>query len=138
MGRIRFYARMDKARFARLTHQVTEEAARRAAEKTRLRIIRSILVQGRVRTGDMARSIIIEPIVPYNPKRAGFKVGSNLFYYHYQNDGVRPFGPIKPGGVLVFIPKGGTHVVFARHVKGFPGGHFSEDAVRALRAKDFY
>lgn len=138
MGRIRFYARVDRNAFARLTHQVCEESARRAAEKTRLRIIQSIIVQGRVRTGNMARSIVIEPIVPYSPKRVGFKVGSNLFYYHYQNDGVRPFGPLKPGGVLVFTPKGASHVVFARWVKGFPGGHFSEAAVRGLRAKDFY
>ena len=115
--------------------QLESEATKKAADVTVDRIKRYIVQAGRVRTGRMLRSVRARK-VPGTSNPTMYRVTVDVPYYKYQNFGVRPF-TAKPGKFLVFTPKGGRGVVFAKKVKGFKGGHFSERARDALSLRDF-
>lgn len=111
----------------RLGSTMTLRAARAAQEEARWNIAK----HGRNRTGAMSQGIKIEKIGAMR-----YRVIATEPYSIFQEKGVRPFSA-KPGKFLVFMPKGGTSLVFAKRVKGFKGIHFMRDAMRSLRKEDF-
>jgi hypothetical protein len=119
----------------KLGDDVTTDMARRAAQRTKVRIQGYIRQQGRVRTGAMVRSIRTSPRRS-GPNRSAYSVTSGLPYTKFQNDGI---GPVvaRPGSVLRFKPKGSNVFIFRPRTRGFTGGHFFEKAQNAIRLTDF-
>lgn len=108
-----------------------DDAARRAAAKTRDEVKRNIVSQGRVDSGRMLGSI--------EEQRLGageYVVKSDLEYTIYQEKGIGPVVP-RSASVLVFKPKGSGAFVFAQRTKGFEGGKFFERASKRIRLRHF-
>lgn len=122
---------INHAAVARLGLLCADESASRAASISARRARRATWAAQRVKTGALARSYTSRKMT-----MAHYKVYSPLFYADYQEFGVGPFGP-KTAPRLVFVPKGGSHVVFAMHVRGFEGGHMLRTALGQLNVGDF-
>jgi hypothetical protein len=110
------------------------EACRRAASRTVTRVRQNIIASGRVNTGRMLGSVSARVAVP--GIRTTWKVSVNEPYTIYQEKGIGPV-TARPGGFLVFTPKGSSTVVFAKRTRGFEGAHFLEKALRDLRVRDY-
>lgn len=122
---------INPAAVAKLGLLCADESANRAASITARRARRATWAAQRVKTGALARSYTSRKMT-----MAHYKVYSPLFYADYQEWGVGPFGP-KTKPRLVFVPKGGSAVVFAKHVKGFPAGGMLHTALGQLNVGDF-
>jgi len=109
---------------------VTERRSR-AAEKGARAIQARARILAPKDTGRLAESIDVT-LERVTADTTVYEVGSTLYYAPYQNFGT---GPIyaKPGGVLVFTPKGGGAVVFTKRTRGVPATHFMEEAVRSTK-----
>lgn len=106
-------------------------AAHRAARVTKARVREEVIKAGRVETGALASSWEMTPRGP-----TGYVIWSPVPYMKHQEWGVGPFGP-RRASHLVFVPKGGSKPVFAKHVSGFKGAHMMEKALRRLSLRDF-
>lgn len=116
---------------ARLGLLCADESAQRAASISARRARRNTWAAQRIKTGALSRSYTSRKMA-----MAHYKVYSPLFYADYQEWGVRPFGP-KRAQYLRFVPKGGTQFVFAKWVRGFPGGHMLRNTLNQLNVGDF-
>lgn len=96
-----------------------------------MRVSEEVIRARRVRTGALASSWEMTQVGP-----AAYRIWSPVPYAKYQEWGVGPFGP-KTKSHLAFVPKGGTKVVFAKHVKGFKGAHMMQKALGRLSLRDF-
>jgi hypothetical protein len=69
----------------------------------------------------------------------GVRIGSSLDYALYVHEGTGIYGPRgrpilpKSGRFLVFTPRGGSKIVFAKSVRGTPGKPFLTEALAAAR-----
>jgi hypothetical protein len=133
---VRVTININDRRALRLVNTTTDECAKRAAHHAQRRAKAGIVAAGRVRTGAMLASIRVKKMRNPSPLSSSYRVGSDLKYTVYQERGVRAVHA-RPGGVLVFKPKGVNSFVFARSTKGFPGAHFMRDAVRSLTVSSF-
>lgn len=130
---IRF--KMYPVPYAALKNQTAREASIRGGESLKRRVQQQIRASGRVRTGDMIRSIQAEQPRSSN-YRTTVRVGSSLDYTDFQNRGIGPVRPVRAKR-LVFKPKGSSQFVFARQTRGFAGARFYEKALAQMRASDF-
>lgn len=122
--------RLFDPQVTRLLADKTNECARRAAEKTQQRA-RNYAPS---RTGELRRSIIIRG--RQGRDMATYTVGSPLKYAKWQNDGTGPIHA-RPGGVLVFSPKGGGGPIFRRSTRGVPATRFMNKAFDQITLADF-
>jgi hypothetical protein len=137
------YVRIDSLKLAAQTTAIARELARRAANRVALRARASIIGQGRYLTGAMMAGYVITDVTK-NPKKPTYRITNRVSYYAYQElgtprsaPGVGFIYPKKPGGRLVFTPKGATHPVFATRVRGVRPGEFLKRAAAATLLKDF-
>lgn len=116
--------------------QVSRESAQRAgriaAERARQNVIRA----GRVDTGAMRDSMAVREDRSSDMQNRRYWIGSDLHYTGFQEHGTRG-ATARPGGVLVFTPKGSSTKVFAKSVRGVTPAYFLRDAMRSMSAKDF-
>lgn len=114
-----------------------DNAAYRAAQRTRGRVISNIRALGRIRTGKMINGVQVRRSigagVPLSPR---YDIYSTAWYTPLQEDGTRAHGPVR-APFMVFTPKGSNAVVFARWVRGVTPGHFFRNALRDVNVADF-
>lgn len=127
--------RINQAAVATVVGPMIDRAAYRAAQKMRGRAIANIQRLGRIDTGAMVGRMQVRKAPSASATTARYTVSSTVPYAKFQEVGVRPFGP-RRARFLVFTPKGGGGVVFAKRVRGFPGGHFLRDALAQARPSD--
>lgn len=114
-----------------------DDAAYRAAQRTRGRVISNIRALGRIRTGKMINSVQVRRSIGASaPLNRRYDIYSSAWYTPLQEDGTRAHGPVR-APFMVFTPKGSNVVVFARWVRGVPPGHFFRDALRDVDPSDF-
>lgn len=120
---------VDSRKLARIMDREQRGAAQRGARQTQKRVRRNMVP--RTDTGAMSRSVKIK-------KQASgwYKIYSDLHYTIYQEKGIGPVTPVK-AKALRFKPKGSGKFVFAQRTRGFSGGHFFRNAMRALSIRDF-
>lgn len=122
---------IDYRRVERLFTETRHEAAERAARFARSEVRRNILLQDRVRSGEMLESV---KVVKRGP--TDFRVESDTGHTMFQEKGIGPVVPVK-AKALRFMPKGSGTFVFAARTKGFEGGRFFERASRSIRLRHF-
>jgi hypothetical protein len=113
---------------------ITDKAAYRAAQKMRGRVQKNIHAKGRVDTHAMVNGIQVRVLAKAG-LGAAYQVYSTATYTAFQEYGTRAHGP-RVAKVMVFTPKGGGGLVFAKWVRGVTPGHFFRDAMRDARAAD--
>lgn len=114
---------------------IAERAAYLAAQKARGHVISEIQKAGRIDTGRMIAGMQVRKVAS-GPLLRRFEVSSSAPYTMFQNDGTRAHGP-RRADFMVFSPKGGGGLVFAKWVKGVTGAHFMERGLARVRAADF-
>ncbi|QGJ92697.1 minor capsid protein [Microbacterium phage Megan] len=114
---------------------IAERAAYLAAQKARGYIISEIQAAGRVDTGRMIAGLQVRKVAS-GPLNRRFEVSSSAPYTMFQNDGTRAHGP-RRAEFMVFSPKGGGGIVFAKWVRGVTGAHFMEKGLARVRVADF-
>lgn len=134
MARVRL--KLNKQSINMQVGNMATQSARKAAERTKLRVQANIARKGRINTGKMHDGIRVRKLNSSRPMKPRFSVASHQPYTKYQESGVKPFGP-KRAQYLRFKPKHSSTYVFAKWVRGFPPGHFFRDALRSLSLKDF-
>ena len=117
------------------TDGVVGQAVRRAAGRVRDQAKANVTSAGRVRTGEMRRSIQSE--IASQPPRVIGRVVAPVAYAMYQHEGTS--GPIVPrrARVLRFRPAGARAYIFRPQVSGVEGTPFLTDALRRLSIRDF-
>jgi hypothetical protein len=81
-------------------------------------------------TGRLKTSIHVEQV--RRPEGVGVRVGSNIEHAAVHHEGHRALVPRRPGGVLVFRPRGGA-LVFTRRVRPVEGTSYLKRALPAAR-----
>jgi phage gpG-like protein len=81
-------------------------------------------------TGRLRASISVD-LVPSEGTLA-VRVGTNVEYAGVHHEGHGAIVPRRPGGVLVFRPRGGP-LVFTKHVRAVEGTEFIKEALPAAR-----
>ncbi|WKW87065.1 hypothetical protein SEA_NICOLE72_28 [Microbacterium phage Nicole72] len=114
---------------------IAERAAYLGAQKARGYVMSEIQKSGRVDTGRMIAGMQVRKVAS-GPLVRRFEVSSSAPYTLFQNAGTRAHGP-RSAEFMVFTPKGGGGVVFAKWVKGIQGAHFMEKGLARVRAADF-
>ena len=114
---------------------IAERAAYKGAQKARGYVMSEVRSAGRVDTGKMIAGMQVRTIAS-TPLERRFEVSSSAPYTMFQNAGTRAHGP-RTAKMLVFTPKGGSGVVFAKWVRGVTGAHFMEKGLARLRVSDF-
>lgn len=114
---------------------IAERAAYKAAQKARGHIISEIRAAGRVNTGKMIAGMQVRTVAS-KPLVRRFEVSSSAHYTMFQNAGTRAHGP-RRAEFMVFTPKGGSGLVFAKWVKGVTAARFMEKGLARVRASDF-
>ena len=110
---------------------MVDQAVQRASGRVRDRAKNIVRGAGRVDTGALVQSITSEPEGP-----ATYRVGTSLEYAVYQHEGPRAHGP-RRARMLRFVPKGGSQVVYARHVRGVTALPFLRQAAEQTSVVDF-
>jgi bacteriophage HK97-gp10 putative tail-component len=139
MGHVTVHHAYNAARMHAILQSPTGGLARdmlkrgvRVQTKARLNLQRP---PQRVDTGLLRASIGVQLIFFHG--YPAVRVGSNLEYARFVHDGTGIYGPrhhmITPltSKYLVFKPKGGSHLVFAKSVKGMRPNPFLADALSA-------
>jgi hypothetical protein len=92
----------------------------------------------RVDTGLVRSSIYVRPVT--SGGLPATQIGTGVKYARYVHDGTGIYGPRgapirprRPGGYLVFTPKGGRGKVFARQVRGMQPNPFLKNALSAAK-----
>lgn len=127
-------ARVSRSAAITVIGPIADRAAYNAAQKMRGRAISNIRSSGRVDSGRMIAGLQVRVV-----SRAGlgvaYQVYSSAPYTVYQEFGTRGHGP-RTANFMVFTPKGGGGVVFAKWVRGVTPALFMTRALQAARAAD--
>lgn len=129
MKRIRL--NIDSRKIAARMNILAAGAAQRSARVTQRRVRDNITASGRIRTGDMRRTIRVR-----KRAHARYDVYSELPYVLFQERGIGPVVPVR-AKALRFRPKGANYYVFAQRTRGFEGAFFFERARHAIQLQDF-
>lgn len=114
---------------------IAERAAYSAAQKARGYVISEIRSAGRIHTGKMIAGVQARKVAS-GPLTRSFEVSSSAPYTMFQNAGTRAHGP-RRAQFMVFTPKGGSGLVFAKWVRGVTAARFMEKGLARLRVSDF-
>jgi hypothetical protein len=126
---------IHRAQVISVVGPISERAAYKAAQKARGNVMSEIHAAGRIDTGRMVGGMQVRKIASRGLSRS-FEVSSSAPYTMFQNQGTRAHGP-RTKEFMVFTPKGGSGVVFAKWVRGVTGAHFMEKGLQRLRVQDF-
>lgn len=112
---------------------MANQAAYRAAQRTRGYVIAEIWAAGRVKTGAMIRGMQVRRVggSPLSPR---YEVSGSAPHTGFQNDGTRAHGPRR---AKVLAWQGPNGMVYARWVRGVTGAHFMEKGLAKVRVADF-
>lgn len=113
---------------------MADQAAYRAAQAMRGRAISNIRSSGRIDTGRMVAGLQVRRLTAVGGVVA-YAVYSDVPYAVYQEFGTAAHGP-KVADFMVFTPKGGGGVVFAKWVRGVTPAYFMTRALNAAKASD--
>lgn len=127
---------IDDAAVIRIVGPMAEQAAYRAAQKTRSRVIANINAQGRVQTGRMKNTVQVRKAETASALTKAYSIGSTAPYTDYQEFGTAAHGP-RRAKRLVFRVGGRGPLIFAKWVRGVTPGHFMRDAIRSLTVDDY-
>lgn len=127
--------RLDQGAIIQVVGKDIHASAKRAANVWLGRARSNLSAAGRMDTGKLYASLKVTDITA-NPMVPEFLVGSDLEYAIYQEKGTNG-ARARPGGFLVFTPKGSSKLVFAKKVRGFAGAHYLENAVAAASISDY-
>lgn len=114
---------------------IADKGAYRAATAMKGRVQSNIRRKGRINTGHMIESLQVRRLTTTRTYGAAYQVYSGAFYTRFQEFGTRAHGP-KVASVMVFTPKGGKGLVFAKWVRGVTPGNFFRDALREASPAD--
>lgn len=127
---------LDAARVRGEVGALALAAATRGAHVAAERAKINLAAKGRIDTGALQRDIRVDPTVIGPPLRPTFRVGTDLPYAVFQEEGTRAHGPVR-ARFLRFKPKGSSTFVFARWVRGITPAHYMRDALASMRPGDF-
>lgn len=136
MPRARVDLTLDQAAVQGTVGALARNCALKGAHVAAERAKVNLAAKGRIDTGALQRSIRVDPADVGGPLRPTFRVGTDLSYAVYQEEGTRPHGPVR-ARFLVFKPKGSSTFVFARWVRGVTPAHYMRDALTSMRPADF-
>lgn len=111
-----------------------DAAGYRAAQKMRGRVMANIHSSGRIDTGKMVQGMQVRTIARSGTAVA-YQIYSTAFYTVFQELGTKAHGP-KVAQAMVFTPKGGSGVVFAKWVRGVTPAYFMRNAYRDAKIAD--
>lgn len=133
MGRVRVSYNLGPSET--VIGEITDEAAYRAGQRIRGRVLSNIRGLGRVNTGEMIRGVQVRKTRAASlwPQ---YTVTSSARHTGWQEDGTRAHGPVR-ADFLVFQVRGSGPVIFAKWVRGVPPGHFMRRAMDAATPADF-
>ncbi len=126
---------LDRAKVDRVVGGHASDASLRAAAITRSRIQQNINALGRVDTGQMRDTLLLEAL-PLSGRKARWRIRSPKFYTMWQERGTQAHGPVRASR-LVFRIRGRGPLIFAKWVRGITPGLFFSRAMAALRPSDF-
>lgn len=121
---------------------LTDASAYRAAQNVRGRVLSNIRRSGRINTGRMIAETQARRVGRGEALVRTYEVASTarsrdgFNYPDAQENGTRGHGP-RTAAAMVFVPKGGSGVVFAKWVRGVTPGHFFRDAYASCTVTDF-
>lgn len=127
---------INRSAVIRVVGPKADQAAYRAAQTTRGRAVSNIRQLGRVDTGAMITNLQVRKAAESSPLDARYEVSSPVKHTRFQEFGTKAHGPAR-APFMVFTPKGGGRVVFAKWVRGVTAGRFLRNAIEALRTGDF-
>lgn len=127
---------LDSSAIARVVGPRAEQAAYRAGQRARGYAMSGIQSSGRIDTGRMINSLQVRREPGGDALVARYTISSPLFYTVFQEFGTRAHGPVR-APFLVFTPKGGSGVVFAKWVRGVTPALFMTNAVARVSVSDF-
>jgi hypothetical protein len=128
--------RINQAAVIRIVGARVNAAAERAAQAGAQRVRQNIIADGLINTGAMLRGVIVRPSPLSTPLRKRYEIVSTSRHTIFPEKGTRG-SQARPGGVLVFRPKGASGLVFAKRTRGVPAHHFMARAKAEIRRKDF-
>jgi len=127
---------IDHAAVIRIVGSRVNAAAKRAADAGAERVRQNIVADGLVNTGRMLKGVTVRESPSSTPLRRRYEIVSTAPYTKYPERGTKG-STARPGGVLVFKPKGSGTFVFAKHTRGVPAHHFMLRAKQSIRRTDF-
>ncbi len=126
---------LDQGAIIQVVGGAAHDSARRAANVWMGRARANLASSGRMDTGELYSSIHVTDITG-DPMRPEFIVSADAPHAMFQEQGTAG-ARARPGGFLVFKPKGSAKYVFAKKVRGISGVHFMANAVSAASLSDF-
>jgi hypothetical protein len=127
---------INQAAVVRVVGPQADQAAYRAAQRTRSRAVANINALGRTNTGLMKNSIRVRKDEASLALVKAYTVASTAPYTAYQEFGTRAHGP-RHRKMLAFQVRGRGPWVFAKFVRGVRPGQFMRNALKALTPKDY-
>lgn len=127
---------IDGAAVIRVVGPQAEQAAYRAAQRTRSRAVANINALGRVNTGAMKNSIRVRKGQSAEVMVKTYTVASTAPYTAFQEFGTKAHGP-RRAPFMVFRVRGKGPLIFARWVRGVTPGLFMTKAAKALTVRDY-
>lgn len=127
--------KMNPSGVVRVVGPAADAAAYRAAQRVRGYAMANIQRTGRIDTGRMIAGLQVRR-TSGTAIVSRYKVYSSAPYTIYQENGTRAHGP-RRAPFMVFVPKGGTQLVYARWVRGVTPAHFMRDAFERASVSDF-
>ena len=136
MASSRVSTRLYRSALASIAGDLSRRAAQNAARETARRARVNVIRAGRWDTGKLANSMTVEESPTSSPQRPRFRVRPNVPYAGFQEHGTRAHGPVR-APCMVFRPKGGGGLVFAKWVRGVTPARFMRQALDSIRTTDF-
>lgn len=142
MARAKVFFKLNQGAAISAIGPMVDQAAYRASQQMRGRVLANIYRLGRVNTAAMVRGMQARRTNPGSPLMARYEVSSTarserdgFNYPAAQELGTRAHGPVVASH-LVFQIRGRGPVIFAKWVRGVTPGRFMRDALAATRPSD--
>lgn len=134
MGSVKIKLHPNKVRL--VVGGQSQDSVQKAAKMAQTRARANIRQAGRIDTGELIQNIIISPSASSGSMRYLYDVTATAKHAIFNELGTKG-ATARPGGVLVFKPKGSSTFVFAKKTRGIRGIHFMRGAIQACRIEDF-
>jgi len=133
---------LDEGAAVKIIANMGNQAAYRMAQKLRSRVIGNMRAAGRIDSGKMIQQTQVRRDETTPKLVLGYTVSTDATdprtgfpYPIVQERGSRGHGP-RSAPFMVFTPKGGSHPIRVKYVRGVTAGNFFKDALAATRASD--
>lgn len=119
-------ARLHESAWGQVKMGVRRRVATVTANRIQRLVKEEVTRSGRVRTGAMRDSVYVRPSVSAGEKTT-YRVGSDLDYFTYQNEGFGPVQAKSAKALTIKLPNGQT-ILRKRTTKPVSPGHFLQKA----------